>query len=106
MLENPLSALNVSANTKLKKLFVSNTNLTSLDATNNTALATFVGKDCSYNIAVEGDGKFDLTLCRENLTQAKQLLQVTAQSMEISLRLIPIPRRSATIMISDKTTKK
>lgn len=36
-------------------------NLTSLDATNNTALATFVGKDCSYNIAVEGDGKFDLT---------------------------------------------
>ena len=59
--KNPLSALNVSANTKLKKLFVSNTNLTSLDATNNTALATFVGKDCSYNIAVEGDGKFDLT---------------------------------------------
>ena len=40
---------------------VSNTNLTSLDATNNTALATFNGKDCSYNIAVEGDGKFDLT---------------------------------------------
>ena len=59
--KNPLSALNVCANTKLKKLFVSNTNLTSLDATNNTALATFVGKDCSYNIAVEGDGKFDLT---------------------------------------------
>ena len=80
--KNPLSALNVSANTKLKKLFVSNTNLTelnvsantklknldvsntnltSLDATNNTALATFNGKDCSYNIAVEGDGKFDLT---------------------------------------------
>ena len=59
--KNPLSALNVSANTKLKKLFVSNTNLTSLDATNNTALATFVGKECSYNIAVEGDGKFDLT---------------------------------------------
>lgn len=59
--KNPLSALNVSANTKLKELFVSNTNLTSLDATNNTALATFVGKDCSYNIAVEGDGKFDLT---------------------------------------------
>lgn len=58
---NPLSVLDVSANTKLKKLFVSNTNLTSLDATNNTALATFVGKDCSYNIAVEGDGKFDLT---------------------------------------------
>ena len=40
---------------------VSNTNLTSLDATNNTALETFKGKDCSYNIAVEGDGKFDLT---------------------------------------------
>ncbi len=59
--KNPLSALNVSANTKLKKLFVSNTNLTSLDATNNTALETFIGKDCSYNIAVEGDGKFDLT---------------------------------------------
>lgn len=58
---NPLSVLNVSANTKLKKLFVSNTNLTSLDAKNHTALATFVGKDCSYNIAVEGDGKFDLT---------------------------------------------
>ena len=58
---NPLSALDVSANTKLKKLFVSNTNLTSLDAKNHTALATFVGKDCSYNIAVEGDGKFDLT---------------------------------------------
>ena len=59
--KNPLSVLDVSANTKLKTLFVSNTNLTSLDATNNTALATFVGKDCSYNIAVEGDGKFDLT---------------------------------------------
>ena len=59
--KNPLSALNVSANTKLKKLFVSNTNLTSLDATNNTALEEFNGKDCSYNIAVEGDGKFDLT---------------------------------------------
>lgn len=59
--KNPLSALNVSANTKLKKLFVSNTNLTSLDATNNTALEMFIGKDCSYNIAVEGDGKFDLT---------------------------------------------
>lgn len=58
---NPLSVLDVSANTKLKKLFVSNTNLTSLDAKNHTALATFVGKDCSYNIAVEGDGKFDLT---------------------------------------------
>lgn len=58
---NPLSVLDVSANTKLKKLFVSNTNLTSLDATNNTALETFIGKDCSYNIAVEGDGKFDLT---------------------------------------------
>ena len=59
--ETNLTELNISANTKLKKLFVSNTNLTSLDATNNTALATFVGKDCSYNIAVEGDGKFDLT---------------------------------------------
>ena len=59
--KNPLSVVDVSANTKLKTLFVSNTNLTSLDATNNTALATFVGKDCSYNIAVEGDGKFDLT---------------------------------------------
>lgn len=58
---NPLSVLDVSANTKLKELYVSKTNLTSLDATNNTALATFVGKDCSYNIAVEGDGKFDLT---------------------------------------------
>lgn len=56
-----LTELNVSANTKLKVLNVSNTNLTSLDATNNTALATFNGKDCSYNIAVEGDGKFDLT---------------------------------------------
>lgn len=80
--KNPLSVLDVSANTKLKKLYVSNTNLTelnvsankdlenldvsntnltSLDATNNTALETFNGKDCSYNIAVEGDGKFDLT---------------------------------------------
>ena len=59
--KNPLSVLDVSANTKLKTLFVSNTNLTSLDAKNHTALATFVGKDCSYNIAVEGDGKFDLT---------------------------------------------
>lgn len=58
---NPLSVLDVSANTKLKVLNVSNTNLTSLDATNNTALVTFIGKDCSYNIAVEGDGKFDLT---------------------------------------------
>ena len=56
-----LTELNVSANTKLKKLDVSNTNLTSLDATNNTALETFNGKNCSYNIAVEGDGKFDLT---------------------------------------------
>ena len=59
--KNPLSVLDVSANTKLKTLFVSNTNLTSLDAKNHTALATFIGKDCSYNIAVEGDGKFDLT---------------------------------------------
>lgn len=58
---NPLSVLNVSANTKLKKLYVNKTNLTSLDATNNTALEAFNGKDCSYNIAVEGDGKFDLT---------------------------------------------
>lgn len=56
-----LTELNVSANTNLEKLDVSNTNLTSLDATNNTALVTFIGKDCSYNIAVEGDGKFDLT---------------------------------------------
>ena len=59
--ETNLTELNVSANTKLKVLNVSNTNLTSLDATNNTALETFNGKDCSYNIAVEGDGKFDLT---------------------------------------------
>lgn len=59
--KNPLSVLDVSANTKLKTLFVSNTNLMSLDAKNHTALATFIGKDCSYNIAVEGDGKFDLT---------------------------------------------
>lgn len=59
--KNPLSVLDVSANTKLKTLFVSNTNLTSLDAKNHTALATFGGKNCSYNIAVEGDGKFDLT---------------------------------------------
>ena len=56
-----LTELNVSANTKLKNLDVSNTNLTSLDATNNTALEKFKGKGCSYNIAVEGDGKFDLT---------------------------------------------
>lgn len=59
--KNPLSVLDVSANTKLKTLFVSNTNLTSLDAKNHTALETFGGKNCSYNIAVEGDGKFDLT---------------------------------------------
>lgn len=59
--KNPLSVLDVSANTKLKTLFVSYTNLTSLDAKNHTALATFGGKNCSYNIAVEGDGKFDLT---------------------------------------------
>lgn len=58
---NNLTELNVSANTKLKNLDVSNTNLTSLDAKNNTALETFNGKNCSYNIAVEGDGKFDLT---------------------------------------------
>lgn len=56
-----LTELNVSANTNLEKLYVSNTNLTSLDATNNTALEKFKGKNCSYNIAVEGDGKFDLT---------------------------------------------
>lgn len=56
-----LTELNISANTKLKNLDVSNTNLTSLDATNNTALEKFKGKNCSYNIAVEGDGKFDLT---------------------------------------------
>ena len=68
---NPLSALDVSANTKLKKLFVSNTNLTSLDAKNHTALATFVGKDCSYNIAVEGDGKFDLTTLPGNFDASK-----------------------------------
>lgn len=59
--ENPLSVLSISANTKLKKLYVNKTNLTSLDATNNTALEEFNGKDCTYNIAVEGDGKFDLT---------------------------------------------
>lgn len=59
--ETNLTELNISANTNLKNLDVSNTNLTSLDATNNTALETFNGKDCSYNIAVEGDGKFDLT---------------------------------------------
>jgi len=56
-----LTELNVSANKNLEDLYVSNTNLTSLDATNNTALEEFKGKDCSYNIAVEGDGKFDLT---------------------------------------------
>ena len=56
-----LTELNVSANKDLETLYVSNTNLTSLDATNNTALEEFEGKDCSYNIAVEGDGKFDLT---------------------------------------------
>ena len=59
--ENPLSVLSISANAKLKKLLVNKTNLTSLDAGNHTALETFNGKDCSYNIAVEGDGKFDLT---------------------------------------------
>ena len=56
-----LTEMNVSANKNLEDLYVSNTNLTSLDATNNTALEEFKGKDCSYNIAVEGDGKFDLT---------------------------------------------
>ena len=59
--ETNLTELNISANTKLKNLDVSNTNLTSLDSTNNTALEKFKGKNCSYNIAVEGDGKFDLT---------------------------------------------
>ena len=59
--ENPLSVLSISANTKLKKLLVNKTNLTSLDARNHTALEMFNGKDCTYNIAVEGDGKFDLT---------------------------------------------
>ena len=59
--ENPLSVLSISANTKLKKLYVNKTNLTSLDARNHTALEAFDGKDCSYNIAVEGDGRFDLT---------------------------------------------
>lgn len=59
--KNPLNVLSISANTKLKKLYVNKTNLTSLDATNNTALEEFNGNDCSYNIAVEGDGKFDLT---------------------------------------------
>lgn len=59
--ETNLTELNISANTKLKNLDVSNTNLTSLDAKNNTALEKFKGKNCSYNIAVEGDGKFDLT---------------------------------------------
>ena len=68
---NPLSVLDVSANTKLKKLFVNKTNLTSLDAKNHTALATFVGKDCSYNIAVEGDGKFDLTTLPGNFDASK-----------------------------------
>lgn len=69
--KNPLSVLDVSANTKLKTLFVSNTNLTSLDAKNNTALATFLGEDCSYNIAVEGDGKFDLTTLPGNFDASK-----------------------------------
>ena len=59
--ENPLSVLSISANTKLKKLYVNKTNLTSLDAWNHTAFEAFNGKDCTYNIAVEGDGKFDLT---------------------------------------------
>lgn len=58
---NPLSVLDVSANTKLKKLSPVRTNLTSLDAKNNTALEVFWGEEYSYNIAVEGDGKFDLT---------------------------------------------
>ena len=58
---NPLSVLDVSANTKLKKLSAARTNLTSLDAKNNTALEVFWEEGYSYNIAVEGDGKFDLT---------------------------------------------
>lgn len=58
---NPLSVLDVSANTKLKELSPVRTNLTSLDAKNNTALEVFWGEEYSYNIAVEGDGKFDLT---------------------------------------------
>ncbi len=69
--DNPLSVLDVSANTNLNKLLVSNTNLTSLDAKNNTALETFIGKDCSYNIAVEGDGKFDLTTLPGNFDASK-----------------------------------
>ena len=66
-----LTELNVSANTKLKQLYVSKTNLTSLDANNNTALEEFKGEDCSYNIAVEGDGKFDLTTLPGNFDASK-----------------------------------
>ena len=66
-----LTELNVSANKNLEDLYVSNTNLTSLDATNNTALEEFKGKDCSYNIAVEGDGKFDLTTLPEHFDASK-----------------------------------
>ena len=69
--ENPLSVLSISANTKLKKLLVQKTNLTSLDAKNHTALVTFSGKDCSYNIAVEGDGRFDLTTLPGNFDASK-----------------------------------
>ena len=69
--ENPLSVLSISANTKLKKLYVNKTNLTSLDATNNTALEEFNGKDCTYNIAVEGDGKFDLTTLPGNFDASR-----------------------------------
>ena len=69
--ENPLSVLSISANTKLKKLLVNKTNLTSLDAREHTALETFNGKDCSYNIAVEGDGKFDLTTLPGNFDASR-----------------------------------
>ena len=69
--ENPLSVLDVSANTKLKKLYVNKTNLTSLDARNHTALEAFDGKDCSYNIAVEGDGRFDLTTLPGNFDASR-----------------------------------
>ena len=69
--ENPLSVLSISANVKLKKLLVNKTNLTSLDARNHTALKTFDGKDCSYNIAVEGDGRFDLTTLPGNFDASR-----------------------------------
>ena len=69
--ENPLSVLSISANTKLKKLYVNKTNLTSLDAWNHTAFEAFNGKDCTYNIAVEGDGKFDLTTLPGNFDASR-----------------------------------